>query len=147
MNRHTISYTSRQKLKFVTVFLILIIGISSFTPQHQRRKNVQAWEHLGTRKVDFGLEKDVIVVTAAEGRFSKLRFNVTEGNLTMHRMVVVYGNGTRDELPVKHNFSKGSGTRVIDLQGNKRVVKKVIFWYDTKNASSRKATLRLYGKH
>jgi hypothetical protein len=62
-------------------------------------------------------------------------------------MVVVYGNGTRDNIPLRYNFGRGSESRIIDLQGGNRVIKKVIFYYDSKNHSRSRATLHLFGRH
>ncbi|MBO6518118.1 MAG: DUF2541 family protein [Bacteroidia bacterium] len=129
------------------LFSVVFVGNSAFTNKQIKHRHVHGWEHLGSKKVNFGLDKDVITITAAEGKFTKLKLKVSGGNLNMHKMVVVYGNGTRDNINVKHNFTKGDVTRTIDLNGNRRVVQKVIFWYDTKNRSRRKATLHLFGRH
>jgi len=61
-------------------------------------------------------------------------------------MVVEYGNGSKDNISLKHNFRKGSDTRVIDLEGGKRIIKDITFWYDTKNLSSKKAKVDVFGK-
>ncbi len=131
----------------VGLFLLaatLSLGLSSYTTSNH--SNV-GWEHLGSRKVNFGLEKDVIMVTAAEGRFSKLKLKVTGGSLNLHKMTVTYGNGSKDDITLKHSFNRGSTTRIIDLKGNRRVIKKVAFWYDTKNRSRKRARMHLFGMH
>ena len=51
----------------------------------------------------------------------------------MHKLVVHYGNGETENIEPRNNFSAGSESRVIDLPGNKRVIQKIVFWYDTKN--------------
>lgn len=135
------------KTKFLTktLGLILLTGLL-FSIQNINAQQ-DSWEKLGTKKVNFGLDKDVIPITSAEGVFTKLKVKVTAGSLNMHKMVVVYGNGQRDEIQLKHNFGRGGATSVLDLAGNKRVIKKVIFWYDTKNRSRKRATVHLFGKH
>ena len=65
----------------------------------------------------------------------------------MHRMTVVYKNGKRDKINLKHNFGRNSDSRVIDLEGGNRFIKEIIFWYDTKNYAGKRATLHVYGKH
>jgi hypothetical protein len=105
------------------------------------------WEKLGSKKVNFGLERDVIKVTAREGGFTKMKVFVTGGSLNMHRLVVQYGNGMKDEIPLKHTFHKGSQSRIIDLNGRKRIIRDVTVWYDTKNRSRRRATIHIYGRH
>ena len=95
------------------------------------------WERLGSRAVNFGLDKDVIPVGAHEGNFTKLKIIVKGGAINMHRMTVEYMNGEVEKIELKHNFSKSSSTRMIDLKGHKRKIKKITFFYDTKNLTRR----------
>ena len=137
--------------KYLLTFVCGIVSflmLSSFTNSDLiRNNNAITWEHLGTRKVDFKLDRDVIPVGVRDGRFKKLKIKVTGGALNLHKMVVHYGNGSVDNIPLRHQFTRRSGSRVIDLKGNKRVIKKVVFVYDSKNYSRRKARVHLYGKH
>ncbi len=105
------------------------------------------WERLGSRVVDFKLDKDIIAIGAHEGAYTKLKIQVSGGSVNMRKMVVHYGNGEDQNVELKYNFTKGSGSRVIDLPGNKRIIKSVTFFYDTKNVSKTKAKIHLFGKH
>lgn len=105
------------------------------------------WELLGARKVDYKLDKDVIAVGAHEGVFTKIKVEVKGGSLNMHKMIVHYGNDTKQEVELKHNFVKGSSSRVIDLPGNKRIIKSITFFYDSKNLSNSKAKVLVFGRH
>ncbi len=105
------------------------------------------WEKLGSRKVNYGLERDTIPVGAHEGAFTKLKIQVTGGSLNMKKMIVNYKNGERKEIELRHNFAKGSGSRIIDLPGNKRFIKNIVFVYDTKNAARKRATVHVFGRH
>ena len=107
----------------------------------------QEWERLGSRVVNYGLDRDVIAVGANEGGFTKLKVDVRGGAINMHRLVVEYGNGERDEIELRHNFSKGSGSRIIDLNGGKRIIKTITFVYDTKNLARKRAIVTVFGKH
>lgn len=107
----------------------------------------QKWERLGSRVVNFGLDKDVIPVGAHEGNFTKLRVVVKGGAINMHRMTVHYMNGEVEKIALKHNFSKKSATRLIDLNGHKRKIKKIVFFYDTKNLARKRATVSVFGRH
>jgi len=122
--------------------IILVIG-SAFAPAEAP---IAKWLKLGATKVSYKLDRDVLHVGARQGGFSKLKLVVTKGNLNMHKMVVEYGNGTKDIIPLKHNFKKGSDTRVIDLEGGKRKIKDVTFWYDTKNYSRKRATVHVFAR-
>ena len=124
----------------------LLLAFSSFDVE--RRSAAQGnWEKLGTKVVNFKVDRNVLVVGAHEGNFKKLKVAVSGGSLNMHRMVVHYGNGSKEEIELRHNFSKASASRVIDLRGHDRVIKKVVFVYDTKNAARQKAKVHVFGKH
>jgi Protein of unknown function (DUF2541) len=105
------------------------------------------WERLGTRKVNYGLDRDEIFVTAKDGIFTALKIKVKRGGVNMHKLVVHYGNGQTDEIELRNNFTPGSESRVLDLVGNKRIIQKVVFWYDTKNIARRRAVVELWGRH
>ncbi|NUN48197.1 MAG: hypothetical protein HUU15_05130 [Candidatus Brocadiae bacterium] len=103
------------------------------------------WELLGIRLVDFGAEKDVIEVTATEGRFNAIRFEVEEGNLDLYNVRVDFGNDEHFSPDTRYEFREGSRSRSIDLPGEARVIQKVTFWYRSELKKG-KARLRLYGR-
>jgi hypothetical protein len=106
------------------------------------------WERLGLRKVNFGLDRDEIFVTASEGTFTSLKFIVRGAPINMRRCVVHFRNGDTQELELRNNIPAGGESRVLDLAGNRRVITKVVFWYDTKDAAlpRGRATLELWGR-
>jgi hypothetical protein len=105
------------------------------------------WELLGTRKVSFRLDRDIIPVTWREGSFNAIRIVVRNGSLNMQKCVIHFENGDTKEIILRHNFAGKSASRIIDLPGNKRLIEKIVFWYDTKNVSRRRATILVYGRH
>lgn len=127
--------------KFLTLLFTAFLFISF-------NSNAQAnWEKLGTRVVNYGLDKDIIPVGAHDGAFTKLKFVVKGGAINMHKVKVEFMNGETQEIALRHNFSKNSASRVIDLNGNKRLIKKITFFYDTKNLARRKASIHVFGRH
>ena len=108
---------------------------------------IGGWEKLGSKKVNFGLDRDEIFITASEGRFSKMKLKVRHAAVNMHKVTVHYGNGDTQKIAIKNTIRKGGETRVIDLNGGKRVIKKVVFWYDTKNMANRRATVEVWARH
>ena len=133
-----------RKLNTLLLGLFLIMGSIGYSNNEVTVLN--NWQRLGIKKVNYKLDRDVIQVGAEDGRFTKLKIKVTAGNLNMHRMVVHYGNGSKQEIELRHNFNKRSNSRVIDLKGNKRVIRKITFVYDTKNTSRRKAKVHVFGR-
>jgi len=124
--------------------IVMIISLSSFSSiSHLETLN---WEKLGSKTVDYKLDRDVLHVGAKEGRFSKLKLAVSGGSLNMHKMKIEYMNGQVENVSLKHNFTKRSASRTIDIDGRRRIIKKITFWYDTKNRSRKKAKLTVFGK-
>lgn len=132
-----------KKLSVLLLGFFFITALSSFSNVATLNKG---WERIGSKKVNYKLDRDVIPVGVDDGRFTKLKVVVTRGHLNMHKMVVHYGNGTRNEIALRHNFGKKSTSRVIDLKGNKRFIKKITFIYDTKNSSRQRAKIHVFGK-
>jgi hypothetical protein len=101
---------------------------------------------LGAKEVNFLAESDVILVGLREGRFSKLLFEVEKNDLEMLRVVVTYANGVADTIPVRHIFKEGSRSRIIDLPGRKRIIRKIVFFYQTSGpVREGRALVKVYG--
>lgn len=136
-------------LLFMT--LVFVLGQSfahSLPPQLKEGIQPPRWEKLGERTVKYNLDRDEIMVTAQEGRFSALKLLVKKGGINMHKMTIHFGDGSVQEVNLKNNIPAGGETRVIDLEGGrKRVIRKVVFWYDTKNLADRRAVVELWGRH
>jgi hypothetical protein len=126
------------------VFLLLIFAVIFTAGSYAVNKpNIVL---LGSRNVNFVLEKDVIPVAPYEGMFSKLMFKVQGNAVEITKLMVTYGNGDTQELPVKWIFQKGDWSREIDLKGDKRLIKKIVFHYKTVGRMIRgKARLSVYG--
>jgi hypothetical protein len=128
--------------KRILTLAVSILFLMSFAPSQQAK-----WEKLGSRKINYGLGKDVIPVGIRDGKFTKLKIVVKGGAINMHKMTVHFMNGSSQEIALKHNFTKNSGSRVIDLNGGKRIIKNIAFFYDTKNLARSKATIHVFGRH
>jgi len=123
----------------VLTLVVLAFTVMSFT-------NFRGWQKLGEKKVDYRMDHDVMNVTLRDGTFKQLRFAVKQGSLNMYKCVVHFENGGSQEIDLRHTFTRRSASRVVDLNGNKRFIEKISFWYDTKNFSNNKAVLHVYGK-
>ncbi len=127
-----------------TVFLFVILLSGLYRPSFYAQGR---WEHLGSRTVDWGIDRDVIPVTWREGAFNAIRIEVRGGALNMHKCIIHFENGSVEEIPLRHTFTRRSASRLIDLPGNKRMIEKIIFWYDTKNFARSKAVVTVWGRH
>jgi hypothetical protein len=133
-----------KKLHNLAIILFISILASTATTTMAQQGT---WERLGTRRVDRKLDHDEIIVTWREGKFDAIKIEVKGAALNMHKCVVHFENGGEQDLLLKHNFSQGSDSRIIDLKGNNRFIERISFWYDTKGLLRGKAIVTVWGRH
>ena len=109
-------------------------------------KHDGAWVRLGRVTATHSADHDTIRVEGRNDDFRKLKFRVSDSPLNLHRIIVTYDNGGAERLDVRQNIPKGGETRDIDLQGGKRSIRTIEFWYDTKGLLNGKADVIAYGK-
>ena len=112
--------------------------------KEQLPKSSEGYHFLGSRVVSFGADRDTIEVTANEGKFTAIVLGVVEGELEMWDIKIDFGNGETHSPNVRATFEAKTRSRVIDLPGEARVIKKVTFFYKSKLKEG-KATVKLYG--
>ncbi len=100
------------------------------------------WIRLGSRSVDFSVDRDTIDVRD-ESPLSALEFDVADGKLDVYNVRVTFGNGESFSPDTKVHFRGEGRSRVIDLPGAARSVRKVEFWYRTKAGRGRSAVTLL----
>lgn len=124
--------------------LLLIFALPATVIAAEKRGG--DWELLGRREVDFKGDRDRIEVGRSEGKFRQLRFTVTGGSIEMRDMVVTFGDGKKFSPNLSAHFDEKSSSRVIDLPGDRRVIKSVDFVYRSTRRRDGKATVSLYGR-
>jgi hypothetical protein len=87
---------------------------------------------LGSGRVNGSLDHDTIQA-GQQGTFRAIQLRVNGGAVNFLRIIVQYGNGTRSEIQVRSNIPAGGSSRIIDLPGDRRVIKRVDFWYTKAN--------------
>lgn len=128
------------KIKLFLAALTALFAMSFSTLE------TKPWELLDSRKINYGIDRDEILVTRADGVFSAIQLRIKRSPINMHKLAIHYGNGEVDEIDLRESFRAGSMSRVIDLPGNKRVIRKVVMWYDTKNISNGKGVVEVWGR-
>jgi len=101
------------------------------------------WEHLGARPVDFRVDHDA-VLAGRQGAFRAIRLDVEGANLEMFNIKITFGNGETFSPSTRLLFSSGTMSRVIDLPGDARVIRRIDFFYRTMGAP--KATVHVYAR-
>lgn len=103
------------------------------------------WELLGSRRVSFAAERDVIQVGVREGLFSAIKIEVAGGHLEMYNIRLTFGDGDTWSPNTRVTFREGSWSRTIDLPGPARVIRKIEFWYRSRLRRGQ-ATVRVFGR-
>jgi hypothetical protein len=103
------------------------------------------WEKLGERKVSDRVDHDEIAVTSAKGDFKSLKILVRDHAVQFRDMKVHFGNGGTQDVQLRSVIAAGGESRVIDLTGNDRVIRKVSFVYDSQSLAGKPATVLLFG--
>jgi len=100
---------------------------------------------LGSRKVSFLGDRDVVQVGPARGGFDGLKLHVSGSPLEMYDVRVVFGDGTAYSPETRLHFDQGSWTRSIDLPGNSRQIRRIEFRYRSVGVRTGRATVQLFG--
>ncbi|MCG6870996.1 MAG: hypothetical protein LJE84_01800 [Gammaproteobacteria bacterium] len=107
---------------FIVLLLTLGVSLPAFAAPGD-------WEMLGRRTVNMGVDRDEIVVGRRDGRFSRIKLVVRGFGIHLLDMKVVFGNGSVFDVPVNRFIPANGETRVIDLPGQRRVIRKVVLVY------------------
>lgn len=134
-------------MKLFALCMMVGLGSLSFASSDALSKvNQKDWVKLGSRIVNMQADHDEILVTASEGVFTKVRLNILKAPIFLKNMNIVFGNGANKNVVFNKKFPAGSFTRVIDLTGNKRIIKKVKLNYKSVPVGKGKAVVTLFGK-
>ena len=128
-------------------FLTLWGGISIASAQTPAvvLSDKTGWHKIGERTVDFKKDRDEVMVMVAD-RFSALQFKVDEAAIELVSIEVYYESGDKQDLALRTQLIVGESSRVIDLDGGERNLKKVVFVYKTlANAKDEKAHVEMWG--
>ena len=102
------------------------------------------WTKLGERWVNGRRDRDVFKLSN-RGAYTHLTLVVSESDLRMFDMQIVFGNGQKHSPNLKHVFKNGARSRAINLPGHARNIKTVSFKYGNLPGTGR-AKVTIYGK-
>lgn len=148
--QNTIPFFSRfyiyQHMHHITILFRGLVSLAVFMILSTGTTYGQAWTILGSCKVNGHVDHDEIVVTASRGDFKAIKLFVENEGIQFDRVMVHYGNGTSDRMDIRKFIPAGGETRVLDLAGSDRVVRKVTFYYESNAMTSKKGKVVLYGR-
>jgi hypothetical protein len=141
-----------KKIQIKVILAILLITMTSVVLQAQNRNNnhnnnnnAGSWRILGTMQATHNADHDAMEITGKHDSYRKLKIKVRNSPVNIQKMVIRYEDGRPEEINTRNEIPKDGESRVIDLQGGKRKIKAIDFWYDTKGFLNGKAELTIFG--
>ena len=105
----------------------------------------KGWHKIGERIVDFVKDHDEFIVIGAD-RFGAIKFKVTEAPIQLMKLEVYFESGDNQNILVESPVMAGTESKVFNLNGGEREVKKIVFHYKTlPNQTAEKAIVELWG--
>ena len=131
-------------MKFLKPLLFVsVVALVSFTTIESN--GFQQWNLIGEKKVSFLVDRDVIHVTGNDS-YGQIKLKVKDGPVHILDMDVHFENGDKFDVAIKQRIPQGGESRVIDLPGGSRSIKKIEFWYETKGFRKGRGRVEVWGK-
>ncbi len=89
---------SKNHSKWAVSFVLILAFCTSLHAQRGR------WTYLGDSHVDGSVDHDSIRVGRSGGAFRAIQLRISGGAINFERVVVRYGDGTQDEIPIRPAF-------------------------------------------
>ena len=96
--------------------------------------------------MDFKNDHDQIDVGRSEGRFKQLEVRVKNAPIEVSNMIVTFGNDKTFKPNLRYKFTERSGTRIIDLPGERRTIKRIDFNYKSINRREGKGMVEVFAR-
>jgi hypothetical protein len=133
-----------------TLLFLSIIALFSFTTLKSTKTislKPSEWFFLEDKKVGFGADHDVIHFGNWKDDVRQIKLKVTDGPLKMYDMKIYFDNGEVQDVSLRFHFAQGSESRVIDMNGGFRHLKKIEFWYETKGFARGRSRVAVWGRN
>ncbi|HEU0032437.1 MAG TPA: hypothetical protein VFQ53_17515 [Kofleriaceae bacterium] len=124
------------------VFLLVILVAA---PVAHAQPDTAGWTFLGVTTVEGRRDHDTVTVGRYEGRFDQLMLVVTDSDLELRDMTVVFANGERWSPALSHVFREGQRSRAIDLPRGDRAIARIELSYANLPGGG-KASVQVYGR-
>ena len=109
-------------MKIIKVFFLSFVYLSlGFTTVNN--SYYQQWNFIGDKKVNFLVDRDVIHVTGNDN-YRQIKLKVTGGPVHILDMDIYFENGDKFDVSIRNRIPQGGESRVIDIPGGSRSIKK-----------------------
>ena len=131
--------------KFFTALLAVTMSslFTSFKPVETAKAE---WKFIGDKSVRFGVDRDVIHCGNANDDFRQVKLKVTDGPVKILDMKIYFDNDEVQDVSIRKHIRQGDESRLIDLTGGLRHLKKIEFWYETKGFARGRSRVAVWGR-
>jgi len=134
--------------KVLMISLLVIAGSIGIMKAQQPAvvtSDKTGWHKIGETTVSFTKERDEVMVMGAD-RFASIKFRVMDAPIDLQSLEVYYESGDKQDVKVNMPIKAQGESRVIDLNGGERSLKKIVFVYKTVGAQKNgKAHVEIWG--
>lgn len=131
------------------LLLLLMMCTFVFSACNTSRKSVaieEGWELIGEKRVDFGKDKDVLMVNS-NNQYTDVRFRVEDRPVRIKDFAVVYQNGDRLTPAMDMDFEPGQDSKTFHISPEGRFIRSFEFKYRTKgNVLKGRGSILVFGK-
>jgi hypothetical protein len=121
-----------RSLSFLLVALLasaVVPGCVSAAQPGEAHAMRNGYNWLGERWVNGGADHDVIGVGRADGKFNSIMVVVENAPVEIFDITVTFGDGEHFDAKTRLVFGPDQTSRMIDLPGHNRVIRRVDFRY------------------
>jgi hypothetical protein len=132
--------------KLAIILFFAAIGTKSFAQQPAVvASDKTGWHKIGETTVNFEKDKDEVVVMLAD-KFAKVKFKVTDAPIELVSCEIYYEGGNNQTVMLNAPLKTMGESRIIELDGKERDLKKIVFVYKTApNSKDKKAHVEIWG--
>lgn len=134
-------------LLFAVTLCLLAAAILEAQPPRSlkgARRGASDWMLLGERTVTDRVDHDTIAVRFRAG-IRNIKIKVEGQPVEFRDVKVHYGNGDIQDVSLRQVIPAGGWSRVIDLEGQNRDIKKIELWYDAQSLRGKTASVKVFG--
>lgn len=104
------------------------------------------WELIGSQRAAMlSNDTDSINLTRKDGRFRAIRIAVKRQDIRIYGMVITYGNGEKETVPISGWVREGSVSDVFDLKGRERFIERIQLRYRSRLGLQGSGIIEVYG--
>jgi hypothetical protein len=103
----------------------------------------RGWELLGERTVSDAVDHDAISAIG-QGSFRAIKFKVEGRAVELRDVKIHFASGGIEDVEIRRVIPAGGESRVINIRGRDRVIKRIELWYDAQSLGG-KATVKVLG--